>query len=85
VGSEFVAGTASPAELRAFASAPAAAAPGAQGAAAFRIALSQLLALTLPHAPSPMIQQVLRSLGDITGWTSASPTALTGSATLGVK
>lgn len=85
VGSELVLGTASPAQLRAFASAPAAAAPGAQGAAAFRIALPQLLALTLRHAPSATIQQVLKSLGDITGWLSSSPSALTGRATLSVK
>ena len=85
VGSEFVAGNASQARLRAFAMAPAAAAPGAQGAAAFRIALPQLLQLALRRAPSPTIQQVLSSLGDITGWISSSSGALTGSATLAIK
>jgi hypothetical protein len=85
VGSEFVAGTGSAADLRAFASAPAAAAPGAQGAAAFRVALPQLLALTLKHLPSKAFQQVLGVLGDVTGWVSSTPSALTGSATLAFK
>jgi hypothetical protein len=85
VGSEFVLGTGSPADLRTFAGAPAAAAPGAQGAVAFRVALPQLLALTLRQAPSKVIQQILSSLGDITGWVSSSPSALTGSATLALK
>jgi hypothetical protein len=85
VGSEFVAGTATPSQLRAFAAAPAAAAPGAQGAAAFRVALPQLLALALRSSPSKTLQQVLSSLGDVTGWLSASPSALTGNATLALK
>lgn len=88
VGGEFVAGTASPAQLRAFASAPAAAAPGAQGAAAFRIALPELLRLAMGRTQSKtlgQVQQVLGSLGDITGWISSSTSALTGSATLAVK
>jgi hypothetical protein len=85
VGSEFVAGTGSPAQLRAFASAPAAAASGAHGAVAFRVALPQLLALALRHSPSRTLQQVLSALGDITGWLSSSPGALTGSATLAIK
>jgi hypothetical protein len=85
VGSEFVVGTGSPAQLRAFAAAPAAAVPGAQGAMAFRVALPQLLALTLRRTPSKTIQQILSSLGDITGWLSSSPGALTGSATLALK
>jgi hypothetical protein len=85
VGSELVAGTATPAQLRTFAAAPAAAAPGAQGAAAFRVALPQLLALTLRSAPSKTLTRLLSSLGDLTGWLSASATALTGSATLALR
>jgi hypothetical protein len=85
VGSEFVAGNGSPAQLRAFAAAPATAAPGAQGAAAFRIALPQLLQLTLRSAPSKTAQQVLSVLGDLTGWFSSSPSALNGQATLAIK
>ncbi|HTX33124.1 MAG TPA: hypothetical protein VMD09_17220 [Solirubrobacteraceae bacterium] len=85
VGSEFVVGTATPAQLRAFAAAPAAAATGAQGAVAFRIALPQLIQLTLHHPVSGTVRQVLSVLGDITGWVSASPSALSGNATLAVK
>jgi hypothetical protein len=85
VGSEFVAGTASPAQLRAFAATPAGAAPGAQGAAAFRIALPELIQLAMRRAPSGTLKAVLSTLGDITGWLSASPTALTGSATLALR
>jgi hypothetical protein len=85
VGSEFVVGNGSPSQLRAFARAPAAAAPGAEGAVAFRVALPQLLTLALRHAPSKTVQQILSSLGDITGWLSSSSNALTGSATLALK
>jgi hypothetical protein len=85
VRSEFVAGTATPGQLRAFAAAPAVAASGAQGAVAFRIALPQLLQLTMHRTASATAQQVLKALGDITGWVSASPSALTGNATLAVK
>jgi hypothetical protein len=88
VGSEFVAGTGSPAQLRAFAAASAAAAPGAQGAAAFRVALPELLRLAMGRTQSKtlgQVQQVLGSLGDVTGWISSSTGALTGSATLALK
>lgn len=85
VGSEFVFGTGSPGQLRTFAAIPAAAAPGAQGAAAFRIALPELIQLALHKPPSKTIQAVLSSLGDITGWISSSTSALTGSATLGIR
>lgn len=91
VGSHLVVGKATPARLRAFASAPTAPAAGAQGAAAFRIALPALLRLALRSAPtsssstSKIIQTLFRSLGDITGWLEASPRAVTGSATLALK
>jgi hypothetical protein len=85
VGSEFVAGTGTPAELRAFAAAPAAAATGAQGAVAFRIALPQLIQLAMHHPASATVREVLSALGDITGWASSSPSALNGNATLAVK
>ena len=85
VGGEFVAGTATPAHLRAFAGMPAPAAAGAQGALAFQIALPELLRVVLKHAPSRTIQLVLSQLGDITGWTSSSAGALTGSATLSLR
>ncbi len=85
VGSEFVLGTGTPAQLRAFAAAPAAAAPGAQGAAAFRIALAPLVRLNLGGSTGTVVKQVLGSLGDITGWLSSSTSALSGNATLAVR
>jgi hypothetical protein len=85
LGGEFVAGTGTPAELRAFAAAPAAAAPGAQGAIAFRVALPQLIELATHGSLSSTIQEVLNTLGDVTGWLSSTPGALTGSATLALK
>ncbi|MBV8430191.1 MAG: hypothetical protein JO244_03450, partial [Solirubrobacterales bacterium] len=85
VGSELVVGNGSPAQLRTFAAEPSTAAPGAQGALAFRIALPQLIQLAQHSAPSKTIQEVLATLGDITGWASSSPSALTGSAMLALK
>ena len=58
---------------------------GAHGAVAFRIALVDLLHLTLKQAPPQIVQTILNSLGDITGWTAATPSGITGSATLAVK
>jgi hypothetical protein len=84
-GSEFVAGTGTPAQLRAFAAAPAAAATGAKGALAFRVALPELIQLTMHHSVSATVRQMLSALGDITGWASSSPSALTGNATLAIK
>ncbi len=85
VGSELVLGTGSPAALQAFGTAPAVAAPGAQGAFAFRVSLPEAIQLTQRGAPSKTIQAVLSALGDISGWLSSSSSALTGSATLGLK
>jgi hypothetical protein len=85
VGSQLVAGRATPAQLRAFAAAPASPAPNAQGSVAFRVALPALLELTLKRAPSGIAKTILNSLGDFTGWTAASTSALTGVATLGVS
>jgi Protein of unknown function (DUF3352) len=84
VGNQLVAGKATPAQLRAFAAAPTAPAAGAQGSLVFRVGLAQLLALAIKHAPSKVASTILSSLGDVTGWTAASPSALTGSATLAV-
>jgi hypothetical protein len=81
VGNQLVAGKATPAELTAFASAPTTPATGAQGSVAFRIALPALLHLAVKH-PSKIEQTVLSVLGDVTGWSAASPSGLTGSATL---
>lgn len=85
VDGEFVVGTGTPAQLRAFASAPAAAAPGAQGAAAFRIALPELLHVVVHSQLSSTVRQALSTLGDITGWISSSPQSLRGNATLALK
>ncbi len=82
---QLVAGNATPARLRAFAAAPASPAPGAQGTVAFRIGLVQLLHLALKQAPPQIVQTILSSLGDITGWIAAGPSGVTGSATLAVR
>jgi Protein of unknown function (DUF3352) len=84
-GSELVVGKATPAQLRAFAAAPASPAAGAQGTVAFRVALVDLLHIALKQAPSRIEQTILTSLGDITGWSSASTSGITGSATLAFK
>jgi hypothetical protein len=87
VGNQLVVGRASPARLRAFAAALVSSAPGAQGAAAFRIALPELIRLALrrSQAPRQIAQAVLSKLGDVTGWTAATTSALTGTATLSVR
>jgi Protein of unknown function (DUF3352) len=84
VGSQLLVGKATPAQLRSFAAAPTAQAAGAQGSVAFQIALIQLLKVTLKNALPKEAQGALGALGDITGWADASPSALTGSATLAV-
>ena len=84
VADQLLVGKATPAQLRAFAAAPATSAPGTQGSVAFRIALIQLLNTTMKHGVPKTVQAVLSSLGDITGWAAASTSALTGSATLAV-
>jgi hypothetical protein len=84
VGHQLVAGTAAPTRLRSFAASPTAPV-AAQGSMAFRIGLIDLLRLSLKQAPPAIAQSVLRSLGDITGWTSASTAGITGSATLALR
>ena len=85
VGNQLVVGKATAAQLRSFASAPTTPASGAHGAVAFRIAIVDLLHLTLKQAPPQIVQTILNSLGDLTGWSAASPSGITGSATLAVK
>lgn len=84
-GDQLVLGKASPAVLRAFATAPSTAATGARGAVAFRIALVDLLRLSLKQSLPSQLAPILSSLGDITGWLQSSPSGVTGSATLAVK
>lgn len=76
-----------PAALRSFAAAPGSPAPGAGGSVAFRISLPQLLALSRSTSAtqSPTGRAILSLLGDLTGSMSATPAALTGSATLALK
>lgn len=85
VGNQFVAGNGGPGGLRAFAAVPAVPASGAPGAAAFRISLTQVLQLALKQAPSKLEQTILSQLGDITGSTSATPSGITGTATIALK
>ncbi len=90
VGNQLLVGKATVAQLRSFASAPATSASGAQGAFAFRIALPSLLSTVLRQSASSsstakIEQAVFSVLGDLTGWTAASPSGLTGSATLAFK
>ncbi len=88
VGNQLVVGSAPVATLKAFATAPTSPAAGAQGSVAFRISLTQLIALALHSSGSGSTAQVARSvlnqLTDLTGWSSVSQSGLTGHATLGV-
>jgi hypothetical protein len=85
IGTQLVVGKASPAALRAFAAAPATPAADAHGSVAFRIALIDLLRLTLKTAPTSTEATILNMLGDLTGWTAASTSGLSGTAALGLK
>lgn len=85
VGDEFVAGLATPARLKAFATAPAAPVAGAQGSVAVRVGLLDLLRLALKKRPSALEKSVLSTLGDITGSASATPGALTGHLTMTLR
>jgi hypothetical protein len=83
---ELVAGSrATVGQLRTFATAPAIAASGARGAVAFRVALPQLLHVLIRQAPPKALRTILGSLGDLTGWTASSTSAMTGSASIAVK
>ena len=77
--------TATPGALNDFASAPSTTIPGTSGAVAFRVKLDQLLALVLRQAPSPIERYALGLLGDFTGSMSATPSGLSGTATLALK
>jgi hypothetical protein len=81
---QLVVGNASPAQLRAFATAATGPA-GAKGAVAFRVALPGLLRLALRQTTPQAVQPILNALGDITGWAASSPSGITGSATLALK
>jgi hypothetical protein len=73
------------ATLKAFAAAPGAPITGASGAVSFRVAVDQLLALTIKQAPNPVVREVLGLLGDFSGSMTAAPGAITGTAVLALK
>jgi hypothetical protein len=83
-GNQLLVGKATVAQLQAFATAPTTPASFAHGSLAFQIQLVNLLHL-LKHPPSPIVTTLLGQLGNITGWSAASPGALTGSTTLAIK
>jgi hypothetical protein len=85
VGDELVAGQATPAQLRTFATAPATPAQGAQGAVAFRVALGDVIRLAAKKAPSGIGAKIIGMLGDLTGWSAAAPSGITGAATVTFK
>lgn len=85
VADQLLLGKGTPAQIRAFARGPRSSAPGSAGAVAFRVALQDLLHLTLKGTPSAAAQQLLNMLGDLTGSASATASGLDGSATLAVK
>jgi hypothetical protein len=85
VGNQLVAGQATPAQLRSFAVAPPVPATGAQGAVAFKIALADVIRLASKQRLTGIGATVVKMLGDLTGWAAASPSQLTGNATLTVK
>lgn len=85
IGHELAIGKAAPAEIRAFAREPTTTVPGATGSVSFRVAVLELLHLALKQAPSPVSQQFLHLLGDVTGSVSATPSGLSGAARLALK
>jgi hypothetical protein len=90
VGNQFVLGTATPAQLRAFAAAPASPVAGAQGPAAFRLNVASIVSLALKasHRQSalpPAAQSVLNMFSDVTGWAANDPSGLHGSLTVPLK
>lgn len=74
-----------PSQLRGFATAPTAPAPNAQGSVAFSVALSQLITLASRGASAQIPPAILKSLGDLTGWVSATTSGLDGNAQVVLK
>jgi len=88
-GSELVVGQATPAQLRAYAAAPASPIAGTPGPLAFRVALQTLIALGLAktgHPPlNPTVAGVLNMFGDITGYAANTTSELYGNFSLPLK
>jgi hypothetical protein len=78
-------GAVAPGLLKSFASAPTAPVAGQSGAVVFRIKIGQLVTLLGKRPPSPVGRALLGMLGDLTGSLSATPAALTGTATLAIR
>jgi hypothetical protein len=85
INGQLVLGKATPAQLRAFAAAPASNAPGGTGSVTFRVGLAGLLQTALKRAPSPIATQLLDMVGDITGSAEASTDGLTGTVSIPVR
>ena len=85
IGNQLAIGKATPAQLHAFASAPTASVSADTGSITFRIAVADLLHITLRHPLSATAQEFLNLLGDVTGSAGATTSGLTGTATLGFK
>jgi hypothetical protein len=85
IGDQLVLGRATAAQLHAVAATPTATSSSGTGSVTFRIALAQLLQITMKKAPSPLAQQVLSRLGDLTGSAAATTSGLTGTAALAIK
>ncbi|HEY5429373.1 MAG TPA: hypothetical protein VIK04_09675, partial [Solirubrobacteraceae bacterium] len=85
VGGQLLFGRATPAQLRAFAVTHTSTASSAGGAVSFRIALPELLGLALKRAPSPIEQQALAVIGNLSGSASATTGGVTGTVTLGLR
>jgi hypothetical protein len=84
VGNQLVAGNASVAKLRAFATGPTKPS-GGQGAIAFSESLPQVLKLTGALVHSAEAQLILGQLKSFSGWIGNTPSALTGNALLTIK
>jgi hypothetical protein len=91
-GGKFVAGTASVAQLQAFATQAVTPVGGAQGPAAFRISVGPLVSLVLAsrhiggfNPLNPEIQSLLSTFGDISGWAANDASGLSGVFSVPVK